>query len=192
MASLLWEGSTITQLTQALVFTLLSPPSCSPPPSYPVVQSETPAPSFSRVLIKQWMGAIPYLAGHLPCAWGMLPVVKAECHVWVSRARNLNYLSEGNFITTPWNAAKALELLPTKGSAMLPFLNQFWAVLERCCHMLLSLAACSPPVLLPVLLLYSPLTEAMPGPCSLLAWTLAWLSQHQHDPSVSLLLCISI
>lgn len=35
---------------------------------------------------------------------------------------------------------------------MLPFLNQFWFILQRSCHMLLSIAACSLLVLLPVLL----------------------------------------
>lgn len=50
------------------------------------------------------------------------------------------------------------------------------ASLPRCC-----LRSC----------LHSSLTGAMPGPCSLLAWTLAWLSLHRWDPSASLPLCIA-
>lgn len=61
-----------------------------------------------------------------------------------------------------------------------------------------SLPRCLPALLPAVCLrsspcscLHSSLTAAMPGLRSLLAWTLAWLSEHLHDPSTSLPLCIA-
>lgn len=106
------EGSTITQLNQALVLTLLFPSSCSPPPSYPVVSFRDPNPPIFQGAY-QTVRWVPFHPGCSPACWdalhtlqdscpepgGMLPMVKAEWHVWLSRTRNLNYISYGSFIT---------------------------------------------------------------------------------------------